>query len=154
MLRSPAYSGHPLGDKPILIEDRYTPRIDQGERRYSFKIIFGDKKSILKTVDRKGIEFNEKPMVLTVYPSGEGEKPKKLLEISGKKISLQAFKKAEDGNGYILRLFNGYQKKSKATVTSKVLKFSMDIEMEPVEIATYRITDGKVIETDLLEREV
>ncbi len=154
LLRSPAYSGHPLGDKPILIEDRYTPRIDQGERRYSFKIIFGDKKSIMKTVDRKGIEFNEKPMVLTAYPSGEGKKPKKLLEISGKKISLQTFKKAEDGNGYILRLFNGYQKKSKATVTSKVLAFSMDIEMGPVEIATYRIADGKVIKTDLLEREI
>ncbi|MCK5758684.1 MAG: alpha-mannosidase [Clostridiales bacterium] len=154
LLRSPAYSGHPIGDNPILIEDRYTPRIDQGERHYSFKLIFGDKKSVMKSIDRAGLEFNEKPMVLTAYPSGEGEKPDELLQISGKKISLQAFKKAEDGNGYIMRLFNGNLKKSKATVVSKALEFELDIELGATEISTFRITEGNVVKTDLIEREV
>lgn len=154
LLRSPAYSGHPIGDNPILIEDRYTPRIDQGERHYSFKLIFGDKKSVMKTIDRAGLEFNEKPMVLTAYPSGEGDKPDELLEISGKKISLQAFKKAEDGNGYIMRLYNGSLKKSKASVVSKALEFEIEVEMGATEIATFRITEGNIVKTDLIEREV
>lgn len=152
LLRSPVYSGHPIGDKPIFIEDRYTPRIDQGERNYSFKLIFGDKKSVMKTIDRSGMEFNEKPMVLTAYPSGEGEKPDNLLEVSGKKISLQAFKKAEDGNGYIMRLYNGSLKNSKATVISEVLDFRLEVEMSPTEIATYRVTEGSFKRTDLIER--
>lgn len=154
LLRSPAYSGHPTGGKTILIEDRYTPRIDQGERRYSFKMKFGDKKSVMKTIDRCGLEFNEKPMVLTAYPSGEGEKPDTLLEISGRKISLQAFKKAEDGNGYIMRLYNGALKTARATVLSEALDFKLDVELKSTEIATYRITDSEVVKTDLLEREV
>jgi alpha-mannosidase len=154
LLRSPAYSGHPIGDNPIVIEDRYTPRIDQGERRYSFKFIFGDKKTVLKKIDRKAIEYNEKPMVLTAYPSGEGEKPGRLLSISGKKISLQAFKKAEDGNGYIMRLYNGSLKSSKAVVESELLGFSMELKLGPTEIRTYRIADGVVTITDLIEREV
>ncbi len=154
LLRSPAYSGHPIGDNPILIEDRYTPRIDQGERKFSFKVIFGDRKSLMKRVDRKALEFNEKPMVLTAYPSGEGEKPGKLLEISGKKISLQAFKKAEDGNGYIMRLYNGSLKKSKASVKSDVLGFEFDVDMGSTEIATYRLAEGEITATDLIERKV
>lgn len=154
LLRSPAYSGHPIGDNPIVIEDRYTPRIDQGERHYSFKLVFGDKKPVMKSIDRAGLEFNEKPMVLTAYPSGEGEKPDELLKISGKKISLQAFKKAEDGNGYIMRLYNGSPKNSKATVVSKALEFEIEVELGSTEITSYRITEGKVVKTDLIEREV
>ena len=154
LLRSPAYSGHPIGDNPILIEDRYTPRIDQGERRYSFKLIFGNGKAVMKKIDRNALEYNEKPMVLTAYPSGDGEKPGTLLEISGKKISLQAFKKAEDGNGYIMRLYNGNLKRSKASVKSDILGFEFEVDMASTEIATYRLADGEIIETDLIERKV
>jgi alpha-mannosidase len=31
LLRSPAYAAHPIHDRPVLPEDRYSPRQDQGE---------------------------------------------------------------------------------------------------------------------------
>jgi len=34
LLRSPAYSGHPIKKRCIVPQDRFTPRIDQGERIY------------------------------------------------------------------------------------------------------------------------
>ena len=46
-----------------------------------------------EVIDRKALEFNEKPMVLTAYPSGEGEKPEELLDISGEKIYFRPSKK-------------------------------------------------------------
>ncbi len=153
LLRSPAYSGHPIGDNPILIEDRYTPRIDQGERMYSFRIITGSTGDVMKNIERKALEFNEKPMVLTAYPSGEGKLPECFLEVSGDKVILQAFKKAEDGKGYIMRLFNGSEKSEKTVVFSNPLKLKAQIELGAMEVASYRIYEGDITESDLLERE-
>ena len=36
LLRSPAYSAHPINDRPIVPQDRFLPRIDQGERLFHF----------------------------------------------------------------------------------------------------------------------
>ncbi|MCJ7550837.1 MAG: alpha-mannosidase, partial [Anaerolineae bacterium] len=36
LVRSPAYSGHPIAERPIVPQDRLMPRIDQGERLYRF----------------------------------------------------------------------------------------------------------------------
>ena len=53
-----------------------------------------------------------------------------------------------------MRLYNGSLKNSKASVVSKVLEFELEVDMGASEIATYRITEGNVVETDLIEREV
>ena len=36
LMRSPAYSAHPINDRDVLPQDRYIPRIDQGERLFTF----------------------------------------------------------------------------------------------------------------------
>ncbi|MBN1624079.1 MAG: alpha-mannosidase [Clostridia bacterium] len=154
LLRSPAYSGHPIGDNPIVIEDRYTPRIDQGERMYSFRLIFGSTADVMKNIERKALEFNERPMVLTAYPSGEGAMAGELMEISGDQVILQALKKAENGIGYIIRLFNGSDTERTVDISSTALKFYIKVSLGAMEVASYRIIDGRVIKTDLLEREL
>lgn len=154
LLRSPAYSGHPIGDNPILIEDRYTPRIDQGERQFSFRLLLGEEKKVMKGIERRALEFNERPMVMTAYPSGEAEAPGKFLEISGKKVILQALKKASDGRGYIMRLFNGANKKSTVKLKSKILGTKEEISLSPMEVAAYRINEGVLEKTDLVERKI
>lgn len=154
LLRSPVYSGHPIGDNPIVIEDRYTPRIDQGERLYSFRILAGGKDSVLESIDRKALEFNEVPMVITAYPSGEGKKMESLLEISCESVTLHAFKKAEDGDGFIMRLFNGALDKKQFNVCSKLLGFDVELELGCMEVATYRVKNDNLIKTDLLERKI
>ncbi|NLC55793.1 MAG: alpha-mannosidase, partial [Armatimonadetes bacterium] len=61
LLRSPAYSGHPIGDRPVVPQDRYTPRIDQGERLFRFWINAGPAAARLAVVDREALAHNEKP---------------------------------------------------------------------------------------------
>ncbi|MDQ1257150.1 MAG: alpha-mannosidase, partial [Candidatus Hydrogenedentes bacterium] len=34
LMRSPAYAAHPIWERPMVPQDRYSPRIDQGERVY------------------------------------------------------------------------------------------------------------------------
>jgi len=154
LLRSPAYSGHPIGDNPILIEDRYTPRIDQGERFFSFRLMPGKSGKILKKLERRALEFNEKPMVISLYPSGEGEKPGSFMEISGKNVILQALRKSSDDSGYVMRLFNGEEKPCSFTVKSKILGISEELELGAMEVASYKIIDDNLVETDLMEREL
>jgi len=36
LLRSPAYAAHPIGDRDLVPQDRFTARIDQGERIFRF----------------------------------------------------------------------------------------------------------------------
>ena len=77
-----------------------------------------------------------------------------IKKISGRKISLQAFKKAEDGIGYIMRLYNGSYNTATAVVTSDVLAFQIEVELKSTEFETYRITDGEVFKVDLIERRI
>jgi alpha-mannosidase len=152
LLRSPAYSGHPFGDKPIIEDDRYTPRMDMGERNFSFRIDFGTFHEVLKGIDRRALEFNEKPMVLTAYPSGEGQKPGKLIEMEGEDVILQAFKKAEDGEGFIMRLYNGADVIRAVILRSRLLGFEEEVKVGAFEIATYRIKGGEIVKNNLVEK--
>ncbi len=38
LLRSAGYAGHPIFDRPIMPQDRFSPRIDQGERCFTFRL--------------------------------------------------------------------------------------------------------------------
>ena len=72
LLRSPAYAAHPILDRPILPEDRYSPRNDQGERLFHFWLQGGPAAERLAAVDREALAHNEKPMALSFFPRGGG----------------------------------------------------------------------------------
>ena len=58
LLRSPAYSGHPINDRPVVPQDRFLPRIDQGERLFRFRFQGGPADSRLSAVDREALLFD------------------------------------------------------------------------------------------------
>ncbi|MDF2686608.1 MAG: alpha-mannosidase [Clostridia bacterium] len=157
LLRSPAYTAHPIGDRDIIPQDRFTPHIDQGERFYSFIINAGGIEEIKGKIARSADIFNEKPMALSFYPSGEGEKTASAITLSGSIVQLPVFKKALDGKGYIIRLFNPSDKASEVTLTSPVLKINEELSLKqsllikPFEIKTLRIADGRLSECMLTE---
>ncbi|MBN2853095.1 MAG: alpha-mannosidase [Clostridia bacterium] len=154
LVRSPGYSGHPKGKTPMMIDDRAYPRIDQGERRYSFMIVADDAAKIKKNIDKLALAYNEKPFVVTAYPSGEKAKVKNLLTLSNQSILLQAFKKAEKSEEFIARLYNGTEDQQTVIIESEALKIKETITFNQFEIKTFIIRNGKLIETDLLEREM
>ena len=154
LLRSPAYCGHPIEGRPIVQQDRYTPRIDQGERLYRFWIQGGEKEARMTAIDREALVRNEAPMILSFFPSGHGEVPQAGPQLSDDVIQIPAFKQAESSNHYILRLFEPTGQTRMARLRIPVLGIDTEISLAPFELRSYRIDpDHPVLEEiDLIER--
>jgi len=139
LLRSAVYSGHPIGDRPIVPQDRYTARIDQGERFFSFRINAGRSKERMALVDREALVFNEKPMALSFFPSGAGTKAKPFVTLSDPSAQLAACKKAEAGDGLIARLFEPAGRRRATTVSLPFARMRKRVVLEKFEILTFLV---------------
>lgn len=153
LLRSAVYCAHPLPNRTTLLQDRYMPHMEQGERYFEFILTGGNKAKIEKELPRKAMEFNMRPMALSVYPKNGGKKPVPFVTVNGDKIEVSAIKKASDKNGYIIRIFNPFNKKAKATLNFNILEKEYAVSLTPYEIKTVKV-GSEITETDLLEREI
>ncbi|MBQ9710487.1 MAG: hypothetical protein IJV67_07690, partial [Clostridia bacterium] len=144
LLRSPAYTGHPINDREILHQDRYVSRIDIGERNFHLAVFAGqDENQMSKTAHVE----NEKPYALSFFPLGKGEAVKPFLTIDNQSVINTALYK-EDGKT-VVRLFNSTDKHQSATV--KIDKSSIDkkVDFTKFEIKTFVIENGQFFETNL-----
>lgn len=150
LLRSPSYCAHPIGGRETMPQDRYMPHIEQGERDFSFMFRTGGKAEILNKAARIAEEFGTQPFVLSFYPSENGtQHTSPVLIKENDIITLNAFKKAEDGNGYILRLFNPTENEQSAEIICGSSK--ANVEFGKFEIKTLLYSDGTIKETKLTE---
>ncbi len=154
LLRSAGYCAHPIGDRPILPQDRYMPRIDQGERVYRFWLNGGEATDRLARIDREALVRNEKPYAMSFFPSGAGDAPKSLVALSDEVVQMTVAKVSEDGKDLIIRLFEPTGEERKTVLSLPLGGIQQEISLRPFEIKTLRIdaAAGKVTETDLLER--
>jgi alpha-mannosidase len=139
LLRSPAYSGHPIYDRPIVPQDRYTPRIDQGERLYHFWLNGGPLEQRLAQVSREALVHNENPVALSFFPAGVGSLPQPLVILSSETVLLSAAKQAEDGKGLVLRLFEPSGKACATRVSLPWAGMEQEVQLGPFEIRTYKV---------------
>jgi alpha-mannosidase len=153
LLRSPAYCGHPFMERPIVRQDRYTPRIDQGERQYRFWFNAGGSEERLAHIDREALVHNEKPFAVSFNPPGIGKKPEPLATLSDDVIQLAAFKRAQKGQKYILRLFNPTGEERLTTLSLPTLGVEQEVTLGGYEIRTLSIgaKKKKLREADLME---
>lgn len=108
LLRTPIYSAHPLGDRQIAPHNRFTDHMDMGERRFSFRITTGE------DIERKAQIFNEKPWLLSFFPSGDGMKKNTAVKIDNPDVILSSVR-TENGK-YILTAYNSSDKEAKAEI--------------------------------------
>ena len=149
LLRSASYCAHPVDARVVMPQDRYMPYIDQGERDFSFLFSVGKHDELKPRIARKAQQFNMKPMALSFYPTGIGKipaSPLKLLDTNC--ITINAFKKADCGAGYIIRLFNPTEKAQKCRLC--FYDTETNVSFGPYEIKTIRY-DGEFSETGLME---
>ncbi len=152
LLQSAAYSAHPIADRPILPQDRFSPRIDQGERDFSFEINVSDYASRRRDIEAESLLVHQKPMALNYFPTGEGKKQGSAITVSDPAVMLTAFKPAEDGDGYILRLFNADEVHHRAEICIGGLKIRQTFEIGPSQFLSYRAKHGEIIKTNILEK--
>lgn len=154
LVRSPAYCGHPIGDKPIVPQDRFVPRIDQGERVYTFRVNASDLAGRLAAIDREALLLNQKPMPLSFFPSGRGKLPESGAQVSDPVVQLQALKRSEDGSGWIVRLFNASASARQARLSIPPLAVDTSVRLGAYELKTLLVAGGNrsPVEADLIER--
>jgi alpha-mannosidase len=154
LLRSAAYAAHPVGEGiPLVPQDRFTARIDQGERIFRFWIRGIKAKEGLRSIGRAAQVKNEKPMILCCSPPGTGEDPRTFIKLSDETIQVTALKMAEEGERLIIRLFEPTGKPGKTEVSLPLLGIRFTVSLGKFEIKTLSvdIKSGKVFEMDLME---
>ncbi|WP_339318504.1 glycoside hydrolase family 38 C-terminal domain-containing protein [Paenibacillus sp. FSL R10-2734] len=154
LLRGAGYCAHPIGDRPIMVQDRFLPRMDQGERSYTFWLNAGELADRKEVIDREALAHNEQPYALSFFPSGEGEHLESFIVLEDERIQLSAFKKEEQGDGYILRLFEPTGSGGFTIVSIPSLGIRREVSLQGFEFKTFRIfpASGTFEEVPLCER--
>ncbi len=158
LLRSPGYSAgksdFSVRRKHIMPQDRFSRFIDQGEREYEFYLNAGDFNSRRIAIDRESLSNNEKPLVLSFFPTGVGVKSDCFATLGDEATQITTLKKQENGDDYIIRLFNPLDKKVKTTLTLHTVGIISDLEFEQFEIKTLLLNanDKTIKNVDLMER--
>ena len=142
VLRSPVHSAAHCGNLRTLEEERFVPRMDQGEFMVKWAFQAGGPE-ILEGISNRALAWNEKPYALPYNPAGEGKKPGTLYEISNPAIVVSTLKKQEDGEGYILRLYESEGRPQKAEIVFSALNIRRTIEVKPFEIVTLKLDPKK-----------
>jgi len=156
LLRSPAYAADTGDSRSLSIQDRFLPRMDQGERIFRFWINAGKAKDRLALIDREALAKNERVMALCCFPSGEGKEIAPSLILSDKAIQVTAFKMAEDKNWLVFRLFEPTGRNRKTRVEIPGLNIACDLSLGAFEIKTVAVDLGSrdMFELDLVERKL
>ncbi len=155
LLRSPAYSCHPHEGRLLTpTSDRFTPRIDQGERIFTFWLNAGKIKDRLDSIDREALARNEKPFALSFFPSGQGRKPKPIAVLSDNIVQITAIKRARTNNDLIIRLFEPTGKPRTTVLSLPFARKKVRLSLQGFQIKTLRFSrrTSKITETDLLEK--
>lgn len=109
LLRTPIYSAHPIGKRPVAPHDRFLDHIDMGERRFCFRL------SNAEDMERQAQAFNEVPYLISFFPAGgEGAADSALL-IDDPNVVLSSCRKK--AGKYILTLYNSSDRDCCANVT-------------------------------------
>ncbi len=154
LLRSAAYSGHPIGDRVVVPQDRYLPRIDQGERVFRFWFNGGPVRARLDAIDREALARNEKPFALSFFPPGTGKRPGPGVVVGDDVVQVTAIKKAHDDNDLIIRLFEPTGRARSTVVSIPSAGVRTKVALAPFEVKTLKVNVRRksVREVDLIER--
>lgn len=145
LVRGTTYCAHPIEDRLLIPDDRFTRKMDQSEHNYFFRLSVCDEIDL----DRKANEFNRKPYAVNVFPLGEKDTENKFdVNVSNKNISLVTMKKSNKKDGYILRLINNYKEAQETSIT--VGGQTQNVVFGKYEVKTF-FYDENLTELDMME---
>lgn len=140
LVRGTTYCAHPIEDRELIPTDRYVKKTDQGQHDFSFRLIAGD----ASEAGRRAQAFNQRPYAVNAFPLNKRGKALGYhgIVIENGAITLEALKKADSGEGYILRLFNNSDKAQKTSL--KVCGAFAELTFKGYEVKTV-IYDKKAL---------
>ena len=154
LLRSPGYTCIDMSqwgyNRPPLPDDRFSPRIDQGERHYRFWLSGGRVQERQTHIDREALAHNETPFALSFSPPGEGDLPQPFITLSDDAVQMTTCKPADDGQ-FIIRLFEPTGTPRRTTLRLPFLGIETDVMLDAFEIKTLALDcqNKTIVETSL-----
>lgn len=148
LLRSPAYSGHPMFDREITPPARFTPRIDQGERQFFFRILAGRSEELMPRLDRLALEINQPPMVLSFFPAGDGgDQLPAGLRLEGDPGTVLSSLRVSDTEPetWIVRLYESTGSAASVRLTAPMLGVDSEVTLSPFEVKTLALSRGGLV---------
>jgi alpha-mannosidase len=154
LLRSPAYAADTGKSWSLGPQDRFIPRMDQGERVFHFWINGGKASERLDLIERESSAKNEMPIALCFFPSGRGKEAVPGLVLSDKVIQATAVKLGEQKKWLILRLFEPSGNKRETRISIPSISLDFDVSLDSFELKSLAVDLGtkEVFEVDLMER--
>lgn len=146
LLRSPGYATHPIDERKLIHEERFIPRMDQGEHKLSFVICGGSSEERCRLVDFEAQVLNESPVIFSAFPSGTGTLPKQVLKLSDPSVQLSAMYYDDTKDGYIVRLWNTQNCPNAVIAELPLWDKKQEIELKPFQFRTYIITQDGLLE--------
>ena len=143
LIHSAVYSAHPIGDRPLLRQDRMLDYIDQGEREFSFRIEGGSRETCLRQIAQEAEVYGQAPMAVQAFP-GNPKEDRKLLHripaitLDNPAVMLGAAKKLEKENAYLIRLFESTGQVQTVRVNLVRAGIETTIELNPFEVRTLK----------------
>jgi len=153
LLRSAGYSAADGHFEKTLREVRHTVRMEQGERLFRFRVTAGHMREVDSHLSRMALVFNEAPYALACNAPGRGEKCPPLMTLDCSQVMVSAFKQAENGQGYILRLYESMGEAAQACIRIPCLAIDESVAFAAFEIRTFRLAKGSFSPCPLLEKE-
>lgn len=147
LLRAPAYAAHPISGRPLVREDRFIPRADQGEHVFSFVVCGGETAERQALIEQEALNHNEAPVVINAFPDGEGRATSSFLMVSDPRIILTAMKRNEAGD-LVIRLFNTCSDSCMAQVAIQSMNVDEQITLPAGRFQTYVVRQGNLLPTE------
>lgn len=141
LLRGVAYCAHPVGKRPIVYRDRFTPYVEQGRHEFSFRFGYGK----IAELENAAQEFTDKTYSLNFFPHGDGYDFSGGVTVDNLAISLVSLYR--DGEGYTLRLINNSECAAETALT--VFGATKNIRFAPFEVKTLSLVGGVIEEKEL-----
>ena len=150
LLRSPAFCAHPIEDRQIFSDERDHPRMGIGRHNYRFTLLFFPAGEGFFETARRAQTLHEAPMAVNCFPPERPPQGKRhgALALEGRVI-LSALKKARQGGGLVVRLYEPAGKPEGFTLRQDELSF-YDV-LRPFEVKTYLVGQGVFRECNMLE---
>ena len=96
------YCAHPVGDLPIVDDQRCNDYFEKGRHSFSFRFAVDER----SCMEKNATEFIQKPYVLNGYPHGQGRVEREpIIALSNEKVVLSSLRMVEK-DVWAIRLFN------------------------------------------------
>ncbi|MCU6712751.1 hypothetical protein M6D81_29025 [Paenibacillus sp. J5C_2022] len=154
VLRSPIYAHHePKVPEP---DGEYT-FIDQGIQRFAYSLLPHEGEWESSETVRRAMELNQPPATVTeTYHIGSLPQENSYIAVDRSNIVVIAWKKAEEGEAWILRCCETIKEACRAVIKLPKWNRTIEADFRPCEIKTFRIPYDEqlpVVETNMLEWE-